>query len=537
MRHDFASHLSSIRSAARAVSALLALAALSAAAADAPALYQQHCAGCHGPGRLGLTGPALLPESLARLRKPEAVKVISEGRVATQMLGFADRMNKEEIAALSDYIYTAVSPAPTFAEADIRASRIVSFAPGSLPARPAEVFKGMDMMNLFIVVETGDHHITVLDGDRLEPVHRFPSRYALHGGPKFTPDGRYVFFASRDGWITKFDIWNLKVVAEIRAGINTRNVAVSGDGKYLAVANYLPHSLVLLDADLNLLKVLPVRSRDGKETSRVSAVYDAAPRQSFVAALKDVPEVWEVSYNPKAEDIPGGIIHDFQYKEGAFIAGFLNQRRTMLSEPLDDFFFTQDYSTVMGASRTAGQGQVVQLDVRKKIADLKLPGMQHLGSGITWKYAPSGATERTVMATPNLKEGLVTVIDLNDWSTVKSIPTLGPGFFMRSHENTSYAWTDSMMSKAKDTLQVIDKRTLERVAEVKTDPGKTLAHVEFTRDGKYLLASLWERKADGGALIVLDAATFKEVKRIPMDKPVGKYNLHNKITRSEGTSH
>ncbi|MBN8476666.1 cytochrome D1 domain-containing protein [Sulfuritalea sp.] len=517
-------------------SALCAI-ALPAAAVDAPALYQQHCAACHGPGRLGLTGPALLPESLARLRKPEAVKVITEGRVATQMLGFADRMNKEEVAALSDYIYTAVSPAPTLSEADIRASRIVSFAPGSLPGKPAEAFKGVDMMNLFIVVETGDHHITVLDGDRLEPIHRFPSRYALHGGPKFTPDGRYVFFASRDGWITKFDIWNLKVVAEIRAGINTRNVAVSGDGKYLAVANYLPHTLVLLDADLNLLKVHPVRGRDGKETSRVSAVYDAAPRQSFVAALKDVPEVWEVSYNPKAEDIPGGIIHDFQYKEGAFIPGFLNVRRTMLSEPLDDFFFTQDYSTLMGASRTAGQGQVVHLDVRKKIADLKLPGMPHLGSGITWKYAPPGGTERTVMATPNLKEGLVTVIDLNDWSTVKSIPTLGPGFFMRSHENTPYAWTDSMMSKAKDTLQVIDKRTLERVAEVKTDPGKTLAHVEFTRDGKHLLASLWERKADGGALIVFDAATFKEVKRIPMDKPVGKYNLHNKISRSEGTSH
>ena len=64
-----------------------------------------------------------------------------------------------------------------------------------------------------------------------------------------------------------------------------------------------------------------------------------------------------------------------------------------------------------------------------------------------------------------------------------------------------------------------------------------LAHIEFTRDGKYALASLWERKDDGGALVVLDAATFKEVKRIPMDKPVGKYNLFNKITRSAGTSH
>ena len=131
-----------------------------------------------------------------------------------------------------NWIYTPVTPTPQWTEAQIRESRIVNFKPGSLPAKPAAIFDGVNMMNLFIVVETGDHHVTVLDGDKLEPIHRFPSRYALHGGPKFTPDGRYVFFASRDGWVSKFDLWNLKVVAEIRAGINTRNVAVSGDGKY-----------------------------------------------------------------------------------------------------------------------------------------------------------------------------------------------------------------------------------------------------------------------------------------------------------------
>jgi hypothetical protein len=29
-------------------------------------------------------------------------------------------------------------------------------------------------MNLFIVVETGDHHVSVLDGDRSNVIHRFP---------------------------------------------------------------------------------------------------------------------------------------------------------------------------------------------------------------------------------------------------------------------------------------------------------------------------------------------------------------------------
>jgi hypothetical protein len=55
----------------------------------------------------------------------------------------------------------------------------------------------------------------------------------------------------------------------------------------------------------------------------------------------------------------------------------------------------------------------------------------------------------------------------------------------------------------------------------------------FDRSGSYALASLWE---DEGALIVFDARTLAEVKRIPTRRPVGKYNVYNKITRSEGTS-
>ena len=119
-------------------------------------------------------------------------------------------------------------------------------------------------------------------------------------------------------------------------------------------------------------------------------------------------------------------------------------------------------------------------------------------------------------------------------SVIAQIRTLGPGFFLRSHEATPYAWTDAMLSERKDTLQVIDKQSLAVVAELRPEPGRTLAHVEFTKDGRYALASLWEQE---GALIVFDAGTLAEVKRIPMRKPVGKYNVHNKVTRSSGTSH
>ena len=475
-------------------------------------------------------GPALLPESLERLRKPEALKVISDGRPATQMPAFAKVLNPQDIASLAQWIYSPVVPTPTWSDEDIRRSRVQPPPAGALSSRP--IWQA-DPMNLFVVVEGGDHHVSLVDGDRFERIHRFPSRYALHGGPKFTPDGRYVYFGSRDGWITKYDLWNLRVVAEVRAGLNMRNVAVSADGRWVMAANYLPHSVVLFDADLNWVKTLPARTLDGQHSSRVSAVYDAAPRKSFIVALKDIPELWEISYDPQVEPIYDGLVHDHRMGEGLAKPGFLNVRRTLLEEPLDDFFFDQRYRHALGATRPhangQGRAQVVNLDIRRKVADLPIAGMPHLGSGITWSWQGT-----TVLASPNLKGQAIDVIDMQTWKLLRAIPVPGPGFFMRSHENTRYAWTDSMMSpQAKDTLTIIDKTTLQPVASVR-EPGRTLAHIEFTKDGKYALASVWEMD---GALIVFDAATFKEIKRLPMSKPVGKYNVFKKITRSEGTSH
>ena len=271
---------------------------LQAADNAAGALFAQHCAQCHGADRLGGTGPALLPENLERLKPAGAVQTISEGRTATQMPAFGTKLSKVQIQALVDFIYTPPAQEPHWGMAEINASRVIHFKPGTLGDKP--VYKA-DPLNLFLVVEQGDHHATVLDGDKLEPIVRFATRYALHGGPKYSPDGRYVYLCSRDGWVSKFDMYNLKTVAEVRAGINTRNLAVSGDGKVLMVGNYLPHTLVALSADdLSVLKIIPVQDDKGTG-SRVSAVYAAPPRHSFIAALKDIPEVWEIPYDDQHE--------------------------------------------------------------------------------------------------------------------------------------------------------------------------------------------------------------------------------------------
>jgi len=472
---------------------------------DAHALYQQHCQSCHGVDRLGGAGPALLPESLGRIKPDEARKVIRDGRPASQMAAYSPLLDEAQIDSLVSYLYRPSAVPPTWSDADIRASHRMLTDVTKLPDSPQH---GADPLNLFVVVEAGNHHVRILEGDGFTELARFQSHFALHGGPKFSPDGRFVYFASRDGWVSFYDLHNLTMVAEVRAGLNTRNLAVSNDGRWVLVGNYLPGNLVLLDArDLSLVKHIPAVGLDGTP-SRVSAVYTAPPRDSFVVALKDVKEAWELSYAGEPDFVP---------------------RRIEAADFLDDFSFTPDYRHLLATSRKAHGGQVIDLDTRKAVTDIPLPGMPHLGSGIYWKRGGEW-----VFATPNVSKGLISMLDMRSWKLIKEIPTEGPGFFMRSHEHSKYAWTDVFFGPNNDAVHLIDKQTLEVAHTLRPMPGKNAAHVEFTKDGKHLLLSVWDTD---GALIVYDSDTLEEIKRIPMNKPSGKYNVGNKIEFAEGTSH
>ena len=495
---------------------------------DGEAIYNDLCASCHAETRLGGIGPALIPDSLSRLKGEKLTSVIAHGRVATQMPAFSDTLSPEEIAAVAAYVSQPLDGVPVWDAAEIEATREMrtDFAPADAP-----VFSG-DPMNITLVVETGDHHVSVLDGDTFQVLDRFSTPYAVHGGPKFSPDGRFVFVMSRDGWVQKYDIWSLQVIGRVRAGLNSRNIAMSADGKWLAVANYLPHTLTILStADLSVVQVRKVIAVDGNE-SRVSAVYQAPQRDSFILALKDAPEIWEIATTEDAGPFHDGFVHSYEKGMEESLAaehGLFARRRIRVAEPLDDFFFTPDYANLIGTNRGGDKGVVVNLIVGREIAELPLPGMPHLGSGISWI-----SRGRQVMATPHLREGRLSVIDTKDWSLVRSIETLGPGFFLRSHENSPFVWADVFFGPDRDKIHIIDKDSLEIVRTLDPAPGKTVAHIEFTRDGSHALVSIWE---EDGAVIVYDATTFQEIERLPMKKPSGKYNVWNKITFSDGTSH
>lgn len=357
----------------------LAFASPALAAPDGAAIFQDHCATCHAPTRLGGTGPALIPETLGKLSGDKLETVIADGRPATQMAGFAATLSPDDITAVAAYLGQPLAEAPVWTAADIAATRVMS---ADYTPAPAPVFSG-DPLNITLVVESGDHHISVLDGDSFTVLDRFSTPYAVHGGPKFSPDGRFVFIMSRDGWVQEYDIWSLQEVGRVRAGLNSRNIAMSEDGKWLAVANYLPATLTILStADLSVKKVIDVAGRNGTP-SRVSAVYQAPQRKTFVLALKDAPEIWEIATNEDGGPYSESFVHSNEngMEEALGVErGLFARRRIMVSAPLDDFFFSPDYRNLIGTNREAETGVVVDLDVGREIATLPMPGMPHLGS-------------------------------------------------------------------------------------------------------------------------------------------------------------
>jgi hypothetical protein len=138
--------------------------------------------------------------------------------------------------------------------------------------------------------------------------------------------------------------------------------AASADGRWRLVAE--AEGLTVFDTQGQ-----PVRSH---AAPTVSAIHDAAPRRSFVVVFEALAELWEIAYDPDAEPIYQGLVHDYRLREGIAEPGFLNPRRTRLDAPLRDAGFDSSHAFVIARAPDRADGQavlvLVQLDVRKAIA-------------------------------------------------------------------------------------------------------------------------------------------------------------------------
>lgn len=189
-----------------------------------------------------------------------------------------------------------------------------------------------------------------------------------------------------------------------------QNAAMSADGKWILSADESTHALTLFSTGLETVHRYQATTLDGTASSRIGAVYDAPLRRSFIVTLPDIAEIWEISYDPKAEPIYDGLVHDYRMAEGLARPGYFGTRRTQLKVPLTDLYFTQDYCGIIGITTstvdlTQWNAHVINLDIRRAIAVLPLSAhpapdedLVVTSSSATWRAAPGARQKMPLLA-------------------------------------------------------------------------------------------------------------------------------------------
>lgn len=364
-----------------------------------------------------------------------------------------------------------------------------------------------------VILDAQDNSVLVVDGAPPRVSGRIALAHPARGQPLMSADGRVAYVAASDGWVSRLDLQDARISAEIRAGIRIAGIALSGDGRWLLVGNSEPHTLLLLDAqDLSRKREYPARTEDGL-SSGVSAVRTAAPRQSFVVTFSDMPRLWELSYDPHAEPLFRGLVHDFRMGEGIAEPGQFAVRVTNLPAAFTGFLLDATAEHAIGATPD-GQTLVINLDARRRIADIPLPGVPVPGQGVS--FVRDG---RPALAIPARDTTTIHVVDAIDWTPVATMPAATPDRQLLTQAGWPAIWSiapDRGKTAAGHGPQVIDKRPPHDSARVMPGAGEAISGAVVTKSGSQIvfMSSGCER-----AVLIVDARTHAQTGRLVPGTP------------------
>ena len=494
--------------------------------------YFQRCAGCHGVLRKGATGKNLEPKSMLKKGQKRLEKIITLGTEGG-MNNFDDIFTKQEIANLATFIQMTPPVPPEMSIEQMRSHTKEFVAPKDYPTKPLH---GLNWKNFFVVIERDAGKAAIIDGDTKKIVTHIDTGYAVHvikGTENHKVDtakdvGRFWYTIGRDGKVNKIDLWQTPdkmLVAETKMAYDARDIAVSGDGKYVIAGGYWPSHFVIMDAvTLNPVKVISTRGINTKgefiNEARVAAIYTTPNESSFMVAVKELGQMWQVDYRDIAN---------------------LTITQIDTTEFLHDGFFDPTGRYFQIAANANNKMVVVDSKTRKLEAMFDVDSLPHPGPGANWidkKCGPVGGTT-------HLGTGLVSVWG-NDpighpdhaWKLCYEVETDGAGAFIRTHPDSQYVWADQLKHpepEIQQSVQVFDKDTHEIVKTIRvtTDEGKAALHMEFNQDGTEVWVSVWNRKDaknPTGEIVVYDSKTLEEKHRIKgLTTPTGKFNVYNRV--------
>ncbi len=507
---------------------------------QAKTLYFQQCAGCHGVLRVGATGKNLEPQpnkakkTKGTLKKgtKRLEKIITVGTEGG-MNNFDEILSKQEINILARYIQMDPPIPPEMSLALMKERHKVYIQPKDYPSKPLH---NRNWNNFFIAIERDAGNVVVMDGDKKEVFARIKTGYAVHVLKtveknkvlKAKDPGRFWYIMGRDGLMSKIDLWQKPekmLVASVQIAYDARDVAVSGDGKYVIGGGYWPPHFVIADAKtMEPLKVVSARGvnidGDYVNESRVAAIYDTPLDTSWLVAMKELGQMWQVNYS----DIDN-----------------LTITKMDSAKYLHDGFFDPTGRYFQIAANASNKMVIIDTKTRKLEAMIDTDKKPHPGPGANWNDAKCGPVGGTV----HLGVGKLTVWG-NDvkgnkdkaWKICYTVDTDGPGVFLRTHPKSDYVWMDQTLHpepEVQQSIKILDKKTRKIIKTIRVTEkkGYVAVHFEFNKAGDEVWVSIWNRSTSlepNGEMVIYDAKTLEEKARIKgLYAPTGKFNVYNRV--------
>jgi DNA-binding beta-propeller fold protein YncE len=481
---------------------------------EAERLYSDHCAVCHGADRGGYIGPALNSGETKLTEEQISSKILTGGATTLmpQHPTWPGALSSKEMDLLASLIAQRPKRSVSWGLEDIRRSLEVFVADEStLPGKPTYPIKDLD--DLMAIMARGRYaagdkaKVVFFDGRTNKKVGEVATDFAPHLMDFHPKQERWAYVRTDVGYILKVDLYSLKIVRKVRAGLNGMSLAVSRDGRYLAAGSFVPNTAVILDAaTLEPLKLMELRGidPDGKLVEADSGMITSTPYADyFVLALEQAGQVWIMDLN--APDMPITKI-------------------TGVGRHLHDAFLSPDGRYVVVSSYDDNIIAVIDLAEKRIVKKIPAGCQPHLGSGAVVRSHGRLLGIGTNIGVSPCEPYEVTVFDMDTFEVIKRIPVLGPTESPAAHPKAPYIVIDIVGTGPNARkIQFIHKATLE-VAKTVTVSSNVIGHShfpEYTARGDYLYVSAGY---GGDRLVIYDSHTLKKVKSVRMEVPAGVFS-------------
>ncbi len=505
--------------------------------AAANKIFFERCAGCHGVLRKGATGKPLTTDITKKLGYEYLRDFITYGSPAGMPnWGTSGELTPQQVDLMARYLLNEPATPPEFGMKDMLDTWKIIVP---VDQRPTKKMNDLDLDNIFSVTLRDAGEVALIDGNSKKIITRLKTGYAVHIS-RMSESGRYIYVIGRDAKVSLIDLWapTPNVVAEVKVGTEARSVDVSKvkgyEDKYVIAGDYWPPQFVIMDGPtLKPLKIVSTRGQaeDTQEyipESRVAAIFASQYAPEWYLNLKERGVILAVDYS----DLKG-----------------LKTREIDAERFLHDGGFDRTGRYLFSAANARDAIAITDTKESKLVTVVKSGGSKpHPGRGaniIHPKYGP-------VWVTSHLGDEAISFIGSDPehhpkeaFKVVQTIPGQGGGsLFVKSHPGSKHLYVDTALNPEAEIASSVAVFNIADLAQDKpkyavlpigewsgiTEGARRVVQGEFNKAGDEIWFSVWNKKSQESAIVVVDDNTLKlkaVIKDPALITPTGKFNTYN----------